>query len=122
MDPKDFEKVKISKGGNHYLVSEPDLKRLTQKQPVSKESNWVFDVFEVPELEQLKIGFLVKHHREAQRIKVRQLARLIKKDHKHILKIESGEIAVPEIETLKLLARELGPKFRKGLQLLGFLI
>jgi hypothetical protein len=53
-------------------------------------------------------------------MKVRQLARLVERDHKHILKLEAGTIREPETSVLQDLAEQLGPKFKRGLQLLGY--
>jgi hypothetical protein len=128
MKLEDLQKVDIAQLGPHYLVPEEIMKQLIADN-ASNEANatvqpnnfdWVFEILEIPQRGSLSVSFLLKHHRVAHDMKVRQLARLVERDHKHILKLEAGTIREPETSVLQDLAEQLGPKFKRGLQLLGY--
>jgi hypothetical protein len=128
MKLEDLQKVEVAQSGPHYLVPEELMKQLMADTASNNDSatvqpnnlDWVFEILEIPQRGSLSVSFLLKHHRIAHDMKVRQLARLVDRDHKHILKLEAGKIREPEITVLKDLAEQLGPKFKLGLQLLGY--
>ncbi|MBN8535793.1 MAG: helix-turn-helix domain-containing protein [Deltaproteobacteria bacterium] len=128
MKLEDLQKVEVAQSGPHYLVPEALMKQLVSEAgagsggPSDKINglDWVFNILEIPQRGSLSVSFLLKHHRIAHDMKVRQLARLVDRDHKHILKLEAGKIREPEISVLQDLVKQLGPKFKLGLQLLGY--
>ncbi len=115
-----FKSIQIQHLGLHYVVPEAEMDQLLEPPPApSDQEPWPFEIFELPQRSELTVGYLVRHHRTAKGLKVRGLARQVQRDHKHILRIEKGQIRKPEVELLRALAEALGPKFRRGLEMLG---
>ena len=103
-----YSAIMVPSPGTFRLVPEAEFARISDA--ISRTQFLI-----LPDLGELTIAFLLKHHREARSLTQENLERLSGVGQKHISNIEKG-LTTPRWSTLEKLIPHLDQKFEEGVR------
>ncbi len=103
-----YQSIDIPISGTFILVPESEFVRISDAIERTR-------FMSLPLPEELSVGFLLRHHREAKGFTQERLSELSEVGQKHISNIEK-QITEPRWKTLEKLFSHLDPKFEAGVR------